>query len=384
MKALVVIFCLILISCKGKDAVRVYSLYTNPSHPIITPPTTPIIPPPPPPNMDCLGGFNNTVYALANTSDGILIGGSFTSFHGTSISYLTKIDYGCTIDLTFSTPILDGYVSHIEISSTNEIFISGNFSGKIKKLYSNGNEDTNFTANVGSGITGGIINTITTDNSNIYIGGTFTAFQAITVNPIIKLDFNGMLDSTFDANLDIFSGEIKALALNGTILYVGGNFATYNGDSVNGNIQLNDDGSYIGAFAAIEGNDITAITVLDSNSIYLGSSGSQKIYRVDNTGTMYPSFNSPNLDGEVEVIKIDSYSSSNIFLIGSFTNRLIKIDDTGNIDSNFNIGTGLNNTAHDLVLNYPYVYVGGNFSAINNISNTGKGLGRVTFYGDMY
>lgn len=105
-------------------------------------------------------GFNGNVNAIAIQSDGkIVVGGSFTNYNGTTQNSITRLNSDGTRDSEFTTETgFSGNVNALAIQSDGKIVVGGTFSTYrgtstlyICRLNSNGTIDTAFTTAIGIG-----------------------------------------------------------------------------------------------------------------------------------------------------------------------------------------------------------------------------------------
>ena len=104
-------------------------------------------------------GLNNQIWAMALQADGkVLIGGMFTSYNGTSCNYLARLNSDGSFDGTFNTGTgPNGYVSAITVQPDGKILVSGQFSSfngtsvlQITRMNPNGSLDPTFIPDVPS------------------------------------------------------------------------------------------------------------------------------------------------------------------------------------------------------------------------------------------
>ena len=106
-------------------------------------------------------GFNNTTRAVAQQSDGkLLVGGTFTSYNGTSANRIIRLNANGSIDSTFNigTGFSTGTVWDIVIQSDGKVIAVGDFisyngttANRIIRLNSNGSIDSSFNPGTGFG-----------------------------------------------------------------------------------------------------------------------------------------------------------------------------------------------------------------------------------------
>lgn len=199
-------------------------------------------------------GFNNTVYttAINNTDQTIIVGGDFTSFDGTEINRIAKLNPDGTLNTTFKNNIgsgINGIVRSIAINQSNGKYVvvgdfttfNGNSSPRIVVLNSDGTPDTSFVVGTGLNDTAHVayVNT----DGNYLIGGAFTNYNGTTVGRIVKLfSTDGAADPTFISNAGSgFSNTVYAIEnyFSSTSVLVGGSFSSYNTQTRNKIAVLN-------------------------------------------------------------------------------------------------------------------------------------------------
>jgi uncharacterized delta-60 repeat protein len=158
-------------------------------------------------------GAANTVNAIAVQSDGkIIVGGDFTTFNGTAgINRIVRLNSDGTRDTSFSTNVGTGAnvaINSIAIQSDGKIVIAGNFAvfngvqgAGIVRLNSDGTRDTAFTTNGGTGLNGGANAVGVQSDGKIIVGGGFTAFDNLLVYRLVRLNSDGTLDTVFKENI---------------------------------------------------------------------------------------------------------------------------------------------------------------------------------------
>lgn len=272
--------------------------------------------------------LNNIVYGSLIQPDGkILVGGTFTSYDGTSTTRLARINADGTLDTTFNTNIGSGFsgvsnsVETLGLLSDGRIVVTGSFDtfngntrNALVMLNADGTENSTFATNIGTAFdaTGFGVEIAVQSDNKILIGGIFTSFNGNARSRLIRLNADGTEDTSFYTNLGTsFGGTVNTVHVqtDGKIL-VGGNFTSLNGNTRNRIVRLNSDGTEDSAF-------YTALT--------------------------------PGANGIVEGIRTDS--SGNIFVCGQFStfagssrDYLVKLNSSGVEQASFytNLGTGFN------------------------------------------
>ncbi len=192
-------------------------------------------------------GFNSTVQEITIQSDSkILIGGSFTSYNATGANYIVRLNSNGSIDPTFVYGTgFDVAVQSIKQQSDSKLIIGGSFSSYngtgancIIRLNSNGSVDTSFVYGTGFD---SIVQTIGIQSDGKYlIGGAFTTYDGTPVNDIIRLNSDGSIDTLYLSYIGtgFGFGTVSAITLIGDTALVGGTFSSFNGVSANNIIRL--------------------------------------------------------------------------------------------------------------------------------------------------
>jgi uncharacterized delta-60 repeat protein len=203
----------------------------------------------------------------------------------------------------------------------------------------------------------------------------FCAAQSVCAQ-VAETDHTFVLDGTG------FDGRVRALAVqsDGKIL-VGGDFSSYNGTTRNKLARLNSDGTLDNTFDAnaVMSGSIMGIAIDENGAIVCVGSLTGSIKRLTSTGTNDGTFATvgTGLDGIVNTIAIQP--DGNIIVAGNFTsyngtsrNRIARLTSTGALDGTFDPGTGLNGFVRKVALqpDGKIIVVGGpsGFSTYNGFS----------------
>jgi uncharacterized delta-60 repeat protein len=290
---------------------------------------------------------NNSVYKVGILSSGKILGaGQFTSYNAHATNRIVRINTDGTYDNTFTVGAgADGYVyTFAEQTSDSKIIISGNFThyagvarNRVARVNANGTIDATF--NPGTGANKAIYSIAIQNDSKILLGGTFTTFNSLSNLRLIRLNANGSIDASFLTGTGITGTTTNtavysiAVQNDGKIL-VGGLFSTYNGTSCNNLIRLNTDGTFDPTF----------------------SSG---------TGT------------NAYVRSIEIQPTGKIIIVGAFTTyngvakaRIVRLNTDGSIDNTFG-GTGANSSILCSAMQTDgNMIIGGDFTAYSGTSRT--------------
>ncbi len=193
-------------------------------------------------------GANGTVQAIAVQPDGrILIGGSFTQYAGNARNRIARLNTDGSLDASFSIGTGASSTIHtIAVQSDGKILIGGAFStfngtsiSRVARLNSNGSLDTSFNIGTGTGAGSTVRSIVVQADGRIVIGGGFFTFNGISRNDIARLNTNGSLDTTFNPGSgtsdEVYTCKIQP---DGKVL-IGGTFGTFNGVNRIGIARLN-------------------------------------------------------------------------------------------------------------------------------------------------
>ncbi len=185
-------------------------------------------------------GFNNTVYTLALQPDGkVLMGGEFTSYNGTAVNRICRLNADGGLDASFSVGTGFNFtVFTLALQPDGKVLVCGNFTSyngtsrvRICRLNADGSLDAGF--GIGTGFNNTVLTLALQPDGKVLVGGIFTTYNGIAVNRICRLNADGGLDAGFSVGTG-FNNTVWTLAQqpDGKVL-VGGNFTSYNGTGRN-------------------------------------------------------------------------------------------------------------------------------------------------------
>jgi len=118
------------------------------------------------------------------------------------------------------------------------------------------------------------VRTLVLDGTDLYLGGQFTTYKGTTRERVCKVNSStAALDTTFDSASGA-SSTVYALALDGTGLYLGGQFTTYKGTTRERICKVNSSTAALDTtFDSASGaGSIVQALALDGSDLYLGGS----------------------------------------------------------------------------------------------------------------
>lgn len=288
-------------------------------------------------------GANGLIRTVAVQSNGkIIIGGDFTTYNGTIISRIARLNSNGTLDVTFNPGTgADSEVKTVSIQSDGKIIIGGDFisyNGTLRnyivRLNVDGTPDNIF--NAGPGSYGSVYTTCIQNDGKIIIGGRFTAYNGIAINRIARLNANGTLDASFNIGTGVADNGIMdstvwttSIQNDGKII-IGGNFTSFNGTATNGIARLNVNGTLDDTFNRTGLNDTVYTTCIQNDGKII--IGNYSLSRLNVNGSLDSSFYvAPGLNSIIFTTSIQS--DGKIIMGGRFTaysetgrNRIARIN----------------------------------------------------------
>lgn len=288
-------------------------------------------------------GFDANVAAILPVSDGsgdIYVGGSFTSYNGSACNYMVRLNNDGTLDSAF--PLGSGFDGGVSVitqvpDGSGDIYVAGGFTsyngtaalGMIR-LNSDGTVDSSFSVQ-GTGFSGyggsvTILTPVTDGSGDIYVGGSFTAYNGNASKYLVRLNSDGSFDSGF-ATGQSFSNNVFAIIeapdASGDI-YASGNFGAYDGITAEGIVRLNSDGTVDNSFAPYSqyGGGVWAMapTADGSGDIYMSGWANSGTTRLNSDGTVDSTFDTgTGFNSWVTAITPAIDGSGRIYCSGYFT-----------------------------------------------------------------
>jgi uncharacterized delta-60 repeat protein len=203
---------------------------------------------------------NGQILALAVQPDGkILLAGQFNQFNGSAAGRIVRLNPNGTLDSGFNPGAGANNTIHaMVLQPDGKILVAGQFNqyagssaGRIVRLNTNGTRDSGF--NPGTGAQSIVHAMVLQPDGKVIVAGQFNQFGGNMVGRIVRLNANGTLDTGFNpgsgANTTIHT---LALQPDGKVI-VGGQFVSFNGETVNRIVRLNGNGSIDPSFVTSGG-----------------------------------------------------------------------------------------------------------------------------------
>ena len=233
-------------------------------------------------------GFNNPVNRVKFQTDGkVIVVGDFTTYNTTTTNFICRLNTDGTLDTSFNIGSgFDSGPQDLEIQPDGKILVVGFFTSyngtpvnRICRLNTDGTLDGTFV--IGSGFNNSVSSVKVQPDGNILVGGNFSTYNGTPVNRICRLSTSG----TFDGTFNVGSGpgnNVQTINIQSTgKILIGGVFTLYNGVVVNRICRLNPNGTLDTSFGCtpVDGanNTVFSIDVDGSDNIIAGGSFPQAI-----------------------------------------------------------------------------------------------------------
>jgi uncharacterized delta-60 repeat protein len=342
-------------------------------------------------------GPNNTVRSCAVQSDGkIIIGGEFTSYNGTAVNHIARLNIDGSLDNTFNSGSgTDQRILSIFMQNDGKIIIGGDFNtyngtvtNSLARLNINGTIDNSFTSGLDSN---SYIQTIVSQSDGkIIIGGSFIKYNGVVSNNVARLNTNGTRDNSFTSALNS-TGEIYAIALQSDGKLIIGGTSTQSGGWAILIARLNHDGtrdtSFISGFNLTTNYiNVETLAIQSDGKVLIGGAFNNydgtsvnSIVRVNTDGSIDNSFTS-GLGLYTNVITSVIQSDGKIIIGGCFNNYdgitisgIARLNTSGSLDTTFNTnGIGTYNNGYVLTIakqDTGKIIIGGGFNTYNGIAS---------------
>ncbi|NTU70524.1 MAG: cadherin-like domain-containing protein [Coriobacteriia bacterium] len=224
-------------------------------------------------HLQVTGGAIET--AIADGSGGYYIGGGFTAVGGVGRNCIAHILADGTLDLSWN-PNANSYVKALAVDGST-VYVGGYFStigGAARRNIAalDASAGSTGTATAWDPSANTIVMALAVDGSTVYAGGDFTTIGGATRNYIAALDASAGSTGTATAWNPNANASVYTLAVDGSTVYAGGNFWTIGGAARNDIAALDASAGSTGTATAWNPNansGVRAIAV-DGSTVYVG------------------------------------------------------------------------------------------------------------------
>jgi hypothetical protein len=351
-------------------------------------------------------GVNDVVFALAVVGNEVFVGGGFTLAGGVSANFVARFNTQTNTWSSLGTGSsngVDGRVNALAVVG-NEVFVGGDFTeagGVSANSVARFNTQTNTWSSLGTGSSNGVnddVYALAVVGNEVVVGGFFTSAGGVSANRVAR--FNTQTNTwsslgTGSSNGVSISGygygEVRALAVVGNEVYVGGWFTSAGGVSANSvarfNTQTNTWSSLgTGSSNGVSGGIVSTVYALAvvGNEVYVGGSfteaggvsanGVARFNTQTNTWSSLGTGSSNGVSGSVAALAV---VGNEVYVGGFFTsaggvsaNRVARFNTATNTWSSLGMfsSNGVNDRVSALAVVGNEVYVGGGFTSAGGVS----------------
>lgn len=272
-----------------------------------------------------LNGFDDEVYDVAVQPDGkVVVVGEYEHYNQVPAGGIVRLNVDGSIDTSFNAgtgveTTGNATIRTIQIQADGKFLIGGffaNYNGAsafgFARLNSDGSLDTSF--DIGTGVSNSVEDIFSVSNNQFLISGPNTYNGVSSTGRLYRIDADGTLDETFEVNA-YESGRVRAVyELGNGQLYIGGFFTMGFGNALDPILRLNSDGSLDTAFdtesimlTTNSTGEVNALEVQADGKVIIGGRfrevGDRTIRglaRFNDDGSLDETFNPEDLGADIE------------------------------------------------------------------------------------
>lgn len=337
-------------------------------------------------------GANGTIEKILLQSDGkIIIGGGFNAYNGAGANRILRLNSDGTRDTSFTigAGFSSGTVNDMKLQSDGKIVIVGTFTSyagstvnRIVRLNTNGTRDTTFVT--GTGFSGTAHALAIRGDGKIIVSvspGTVT-YNGVVTNGLCRINSDGTRDTTLNGVSNSGTTTTNTiLCLPDDKMILGGSFNSYNGATAYNAVKLNSDGSRDTAVEYIfTGGNVEHIQLINDKLIVVGAfltydniNSANYIIRLNLDGTVDTSFDIGLGFQGTKLFVVIPLANGNIlvggniqFYKGTVTPRIANVLMDETINTLFDPGVGASSQIFSIDKSSNRLAIGGSFATFNN------------------
>jgi len=352
------------------------------------------------------GADASIVSALKQNDDKIIITGQFSKYNGTFANRIARLSSSGILDTSYITGTgANSLISGSANVANGKIVIVGSFTSyngtpvnKIARINANGTLDTSFNLQfplLGAGdYAVDLRNVAVQSDGKVIVGGSFISYNGSPLNRLCRLNTDGSIDASFNAAFLSSNSQQsvhKIIVLpNDQILIATSNTGTSAQQTL---FRLNADGSQDTSFSPLQSSyirDVDALAVQADGKVLVGgryyitqTNFNYRFMRVNADGTVDDVFQEYDL--ETAFFSIDAICpqfDGKIIIAGGFTdyngvavNNLARLNADGTLDATFDSGLSAA-PINTLVAQQDKLIIAGDFMSYN-----GTGRNRIARIG---
>ena len=337
---------------------------------------------------------NGAIEALELLADGkILIAGNYTTLNSIAQGRVSRLNADGSIDTTFNSTNsgANALVKDIAVRADGKIIIGGEFSTfngtamqRIARLNADGSLDNTFTNS--ATITNTVVNDVELLPDNRILAGSTTS---TLINPLLRFSSDGVFDSSFVVRANRAGTVRKILQQPDGKILIAGEFLYVNGVERRSMARLNADGSLDNSFVPYFTNNsplplIQAIALQPDGKIIVGAWHGVVLQRLNTDGSQDTSFVSP-LTSSSQVYDVLVQADGKILVGGNMVFALPKVarfNADGSRDMTFNLPQPDGLVYKILTQPNGKILIGGVFTTISDIGIR-RGIARYNVDGGL-
>jgi len=346
-------------------------------------------------------GVNGNVNALAVVGNEVYVGGGFISAGGVSANYVARFNTLTNTWSALGTGSSNGvndWVSALAVVG-NEVYVGGEFTSA-GRVRANGvarfNTQTNTWSTLGTGSQNGVsgwVFALAVVGNEVYVGGYFTSAGRVSANNVAR--FNTQTNTWSALGTGSSNGVndvVRALAVVGNEVYVGGGFTSAGGVSANSVARFNPQTNTWSALGTGSSNGVSVDSIFPivyalavvGNEVFVGgrftSAGGVSANRVARFNTQtntWSALGTGSSNGVNDWVSALAVVGNEVYVGGAFTsaggvsaNRVARFNTQTNTWSALGTGSqnGVNGEVRELAVVGNEVVVGGVFTSAGGVS----------------
>jgi hypothetical protein len=227
------------------------------------------------------------VFALAVVGNEVYVGGVFTQAGGVSANRVARFNTLTNTWSTLGTGSSNGVSGDVFALAVvgNEVYVGGAFTqagGVSANRVARFNTQTNTWSTLGTGSSNGVnyeVRALAVSGNEVVVGGFFTSAGGVSANNVARFNTQTNTWSTLGTgSSNGVNGEVRALAVVGNEVYVGGFFSSAGGVSANGVARFNtqtNTWSTLGTGSSNGVNYEVRALAVSGNEVYVGGAFTQ-------------------------------------------------------------------------------------------------------------
>ncbi|MBI3238102.1 MAG: hypothetical protein HYZ43_04540, partial [Flavobacteriia bacterium] len=324
-------------------------------------------------------GSNLILFNLTVQTDGkIFLTGDFSSFNGVDAPKIVRLNSDGSVDNSFQIIVNADYTyNSVQIQPDGKLIIGFDWAANagyyrsMDRFNADGTIDPSF--NQCTGFNGPVYSSALQSDGKIIVGGYFTSYNGAIANRIVRINEDGTIDYTFNSGLGANNGIREIVIQSDGKILIGGSFTTYNGIAANMIVRLNPDGTLDNTFSsgADAGTSVYAIAIQPDGKILVGGMFgwyanfmNSNLVRLNIDGTIDYSFNHSITDYVFDILV---QSDDQIIVAGNGILKRLNTD--GSTDFSFATGSGPNSSISTCALQSDgKLIIGGAFTSFNGVT----------------